>query len=111
MQAVLGNHQFTAPTMDPFEAFASSDPAAPAPPPARIRPFNPDDLKLTRYLVGAAVMEPYVPLPRSTVGVVEQRGWSALSRPRGGSPGRAWSGAVGSCRHKSNSQWSSETIR
>ncbi|GAA5833302.1 hypothetical protein JCM9279_001488 [Rhodotorula babjevae] len=45
--------------MDPFEALASSDPDAPAPPPARIRPFNPDkDLKLTRYLVGAAVMEP-----------------------------------------------------
>ncbi|KAK4054390.1 hypothetical protein OIV83_000884 [Microbotryomycetes sp. JL201] len=35
------------------------DPAAPAPPPAKIRPFNnATDLKVVRYLVGASIMEP-----------------------------------------------------
>ncbi|GAA6053189.1 hypothetical protein JCM3770_000017 [Rhodotorula araucariae] len=57
MQA-LGGNQFSAPTMDPFEAFARV-PDAPPPPPARIRPFNSAaDLNLTRFLVGSAVMEP-----------------------------------------------------
>ncbi|KAM0791464.1 hypothetical protein ACM66B_005917 [Microbotryomycetes sp. NB124-2] len=35
------------------------DPSKPAPPPAKIRPFNSQtDLKVVRYLVGASVMEP-----------------------------------------------------
>ncbi|BGP40482.1 hypothetical protein JCM10449v2_004444 [Rhodotorula kratochvilovae] len=58
MQAALGTNQFSAPTMDPFEAWAVI-PDKPPPPPARIRPFNPEtDLNLTRFLVGSAVMEP-----------------------------------------------------
>ncbi|GAA5931775.1 hypothetical protein JCM1841_006736 [Sporobolomyces salmonicolor] len=47
--------------MDPFEAFApvQVDPSKPAPPPAKIRPYDANtDLKLVRYLVGAGVMEP-----------------------------------------------------
>ncbi|GAA5857802.1 hypothetical protein JCM1840_000917 [Sporobolomyces johnsonii] len=47
--------------MDPFEAFARDpvDPSKPAPPPAKIRPYDATtDLKLVRYLVGAGVMEP-----------------------------------------------------
>ncbi|GAA5967912.1 hypothetical protein JCM11641_005806 [Rhodosporidiobolus odoratus] len=61
---VLPN-KFEAPTMDPFEAFATSDwkkqqaeKVKNTPPPALIRPFRKQDLPLVRYLIGSGVMEP-----------------------------------------------------
>lgn len=65
MQAAFTDNAFSAPTMDPISlarTLAAEDkPQKAPPPPAVIRPYDATkDLKYTRYLVGSAVMEPYV---------------------------------------------------